>query len=122
MNFSISSKLSKILSLILMMTMLVTLFAGCKKDDTTPETNEPNAGPSLIDPVPSEEGTEPTETQPVEINENMATVLSQINIRSAPTTESVVIGNLYSGDKVEVSRRETLGGVNWAYITSPQAG
>ena len=122
MNFSKTSKLRKILSLILVMTMLVTLFAGCKKDDSSSETKEPHAGPSLIDPVPTDEATEPTETQPVEINENMATVLSQINIRSAPTTESVVIGNLYAGDKVEVSRRESLGGVEWAYITSPQAG
>ena len=122
MNFSKSSKLRKILSLLLVMTMLLTLIAGCKKDDNTPETNAPNVGPSLIDPAPSQAETEPTETQPVEINENMATVLNQINIRSAPTTESVVIGNLYAGDKVEVSRRESLGGVNWAYITSPQAG
>lgn len=122
MNFSKSSKLSKLLSLILVLTMLVTLFAGCKKDEPTDESTEPNAGPNLIEPAPSETATQPTETQPAEINENMATVLSQINIRSAPTTESVITGNLYAGDKVEVSRREELAGVEWAYITSPQSG
>ncbi len=123
MNFSNPSKLRKILSMILVLTMMVTLFAGCKKDEPTPETTEaPNAGPSLIEPAPSDEETEPTETQAAPVNENMATVLSQINIRSAPTMESIVVGTLYAGDKVEVSRRETMSGMDWAYITSPQAG
>lgn len=122
MNFSKTSKLRKILSLILVITMLVTLFAGCKKNEAPSDTSEPNAGPNIVDPAPSDEASVPAESQPVEINENMATVLSQINIRSAPTTESVVVGNLYAGDKVEVSRREDVGGIDWAYITSPQAG
>ena len=123
MNFSNLPKARKILSLILVMTMMVTLFAGCKKTETPPETTEaPNAGPSLIEPTPTEKETEPAATQPEALNENMATVLSQINIRSAPTTESVVVGNLYAGDKVEVSRREHIAGIDWAYITSPQAG
>ena len=122
MNFSKTSKLRKILSLILVLTMMVTLFAGCKKTDENSESTEPNAGPSLIEPAPSESEPEPTETQPAEINENMATVLSQINIRSAPTTESIIVGNLYAGDKVEVSRREIMSGTEWAYITSPQSG
>lgn len=122
MNFSKTSKLRKILSMILVLTMVVTLFAGCKKDEESSDTSEPNAGPNIVEPAPSDEETEPAETQAVEINLNMATVLSQINIRSAPTTESVVVGNLYAGDKVEVSRREELGGIDWAYITSPQAG
>lgn len=122
MNFSNTSKLRKILSLILVMAMMATLFAGCKKDEEPSDTIEPNAGPNIIDPSPSEETSAPTETQAVEINENTATVLSQINIRSAPTTESVVVGNLYAGDRVEISRRENIGGIDWAYITTPQAG
>ena len=123
MNFSKSLKLRKVLSLILVMTMMITAFAGCKKDEKpgTSQT-EPNAGPSLIEPNPSESTPEPTETEPPVINENTATVLSQINVRSAPTTESVVTGTLFAGDKVEISRREGLGGVEWAYITSPQPG
>ena len=122
MNFSKTSKLRKILSMILVLAMMATLFAGCKKDEKPSVPDEPNAGPNIIEPTPSEEITEPTETQAVEINENTATVLSQINIRSAPTTESVVVGNLYAGDKVEISRREDVGGIDWAYITTPQAG
>lgn len=123
MNFSKTFTLRKILSLILVLAMMATLFAGCKKTDESPETTDaPNAGPSLIEPAPSEADTKPTESEPVEINENMATVLSQINIRSAPTMESVVVGTLYAGDKVEISRREHMVGTDWAYITSPQAG
>ncbi len=122
MNFSNSSKLRKYLSLILVMTMLAALFAGCKKDDVSVETNPSNDGPSLIDPQPTETTPAPTETEPVVINENTATILSQINIRTAPTTESVVSGTLLAGDKVEVNRREEIGGVIWAYIISPQTG
>ena len=123
MNFSNSFKLRKALSLILIMTLMVTAFAGCKKQDTPGATDtQPNAGPSLIETKPSESTPEPTETEPVVINENTATVLNQINVRSAPTTESVVTGTLFAGDKVEVSRREELGGIEWAYITSPQSG
>ncbi len=123
MNFSKSSKLRKRLSLILVLTMMVTLLAACKKDDANITTDPTDDGPSLIDPQPTNtpaETTLPTET--VQINENTATILSQINVRSAPTMESVVTGTLYAGDKVEVSRREELGGIEWAYITSPQSG
>ena len=122
MNFSNSSKLRKFLSLILVMTMMVTLLAGCKKGNESPETNAPNDGPSLIEPTPTATNPEPTETQPAEPNENMATVLAELNIRSAPTTEGTPVGTLYAGDRVEISRREHMGGTDWAYITSPQAG
>ena len=123
MNFSKTSKLSKLLSMILVLAMMVTLFAGCKKGNSTEDTSEPAVGPNLTDTnPPSEAESQPAASEPVEINENMATVLSQINIRSAPSTESTVIGNLYAGDKVEVSRREGVGGIDWAYITSPIGG
>ena len=122
MNFSKTSKLRKFLSLILVMTMLVTLFAGCKKDDVEVSNDDPAVGPNIVENETTGDATQPTETEPTVVNENMATVLSQINIRSAPTTESVVVGTLYAGDKVEVSRREEVGGLDWAYITSPQSG
>ena len=122
MNFSKTSKLRKFLSLILVMTMLVTLFAGCKKDDAEVSNDDPAVGPNIVENETTDEATQPTETEPTVVNENMATVLSQINIRSAPTTESVVIGTLYAGDKVEVNRLEGVGGVDWAFITSPQSG
>lgn len=122
MYFSKTSKLRKLLSMILVLAMMATLFAGCKKDEEPSAPDEPNVGPNIVEPSPSDEPSAPTETQAVEINENTATVLSQINIRSAPTTESVVVGNLYAGDKVEISRREDVGGIAWAFIKTPQAG
>ena len=121
MNFSNTNKIRKLMSLILVLVLMVSLFAGCKKDDTTADKTEPNVGPNLVSTTPSESQTQPAETQPV-INENMATVVSQMNIRSSPSTESTVVGNLSAGDKVEVNRRETVTGINWAYITYPEAG
>lgn len=125
MNFSKTCKLSRLLSLLVALLMLATLFAGCKKeDDSTNDTSEPNLNLDLSDEtIPSETQTQPTETEPVIINEKLATVTQQLNIRSAPSTEgSTIVGTLYAGDKVEVERRETLLGVEWAYISEPEDG
>lgn len=124
MNFSNRKKLSKLLSLALVLAMTATLFTGCfggKDKETEPET-EPNININLDDTQPSEEQTQPVATEPTEINENMATVLSQLTIRSSPSTDATVVGTLYAGDKVEVQRRETVVGTEWAYIISPDAG
>ncbi len=122
MNFSKTSTLRKFLSLTLVLAMCAALFTGCFGSKDPDPTDPPSNGPSLIETNPPSTETTPTVSQPAVINENMATVLNQINIRSAPTTESVVVGNLYAGDKIEISRREEIGGIDWAYITSPQAG
>jgi len=123
MNFSNNRKFSKLLSLILVLTLMTTLFAGCKKQDLPEDTEEAGLNLNLSEPSSSseaEETTAPT-TAPV-INENTATVTSQLNIRSSPSTEATVVGTLYAGDKVEVSRREVVTGIDWAYIISPEAG
>ena len=124
MNFSINNKLSRVLSLALVVVMMMTLFAGCKKDDSTQDTTEPNLNLNLPgSSEPSETQTEPPETtEPEVINENTATVTSQLNIRSSPSTEATVVGTLFAGDKVEISRRESVTGIDWAYIISPEAG
>ena len=125
MNFSIKHKFSRMLSLILVLIMMTTLFAGCKKKDNLEDTL-PNSGLNLDltgTSSPSEEQTEdPVETTVPVINENTATVTSQLNIRSSPSTEATVVGTLYAGDKIEVSRREVVTGLDWAYIISPEAG
>ncbi len=114
MNFSKSSKLRKRLSLVLVLTMMVTLFAGCKKDNPEPPVND---GPSLIDPQPSVGDTTPTvPTEAVVINERTATVLEAINVRSGPGTDFPSIGELKAGDKVEIHRREIVGGEEWGYV------
>lgn len=122
MNFSTNCKLRRILSLSLVLVMMTTLFTGCKKEVPVPET-ESSLNLNLS------EGTEPTEaetqvpvTEAPVINENTGTVTSVLNIRSSPSTEATVVGTLYAGDKIEVSRRETVTGIDWAYIIAPEAG
>ena len=122
MNFSLNPALRKVFCFALVLVMAATLFAGCTKDVPGPES-EPNlnlnlpesTAPSETDPVP------PETTAPV-INENTGTVTSVLNIRSSPSTEATVIGTLYAGDKVEISRREAVTGIDWAYIISPKSG
>ena len=122
MNFSINRKLSKLLSLALVLIMMTTLFAGCKNEAPAPES-EPGLNLDLNESsTPSETQTQPTETQPPVINENTGTVTSVLNIRSSPSTEATVIGTLNAGDKVEVSRREVVTGIDWAYIIAPESG
>ena len=123
MNFSQKSNFSRLLSLVLVLVMTMTLFAGCKKGDPTEDTTEPKLNLNLSETsAPTETETEPTETTGPVVNENTATVTSQMNIRSSPSTEATVVGNLYAGDRVEISRREVVTGINWAYIIAPKAG
>ena len=116
--------LRKPLSLILATALTATLFTGCMKKnpaepaDTTPQT----PGISLSDTSAPTETEAPTTEATEPINENTATVTSQINIRSSPSTEATIVGTLGAGDKVEISRREEVTGINWAYIISPEAG
>lgn len=122
MNFSFNRTLRKVFSFALVLMMMTTLFAGCKKDIPAPES-EPSLNLDLSESTtPSEaETTTPATTAPV-INENTGTVTSVLNIRSSPSTEATVIGTLNAGDKVEVSRREVVTGIDWAYIIAPESG
>ena len=122
MNFSKNSTLRRFLSLALVLVMMTILFTGCKKEPPAPETEA-----SLNLNLPDSSTTTETESTPVEttapvINENTGTVTSVLNIRSSPSTEATVVGTLYAGDKIEVSRREIVTGIDWAYIISPEAG
>lgn len=123
MNFSYMKKASKMLSLILVLILMSTLFAGCWKKDTTPEdTSGPGLNLNLSDTNPSSETeTQPAQTQPVS-NENMATVISQLNVRTSPSMDASVCGTLYAGDRVEITMRETVVGHEWGRITSPVTG
>ena len=120
MNFSKYHSLSRMLSLILVLCLVSTLFTGCL--GSSEETTEPPKLDLETNPSSTTQSTTPPTTEAAEINENTATVISQINIRSSPSTEANIIGTLNPGDRVEISRREELVGINWAYIISPQAG
>jgi len=124
MNFSLNPTLRKVFSFAMALMMMTALFAGCKKDVSAPES-EPNLNLDLSEstlPSDSETEADPTETTAPVVNENTGTVTSVLNIRSSPSTEATVIGTLYAGDKVEVSRRETVTGIDWAYIIAPESG
>lgn len=126
MNFSNYRKLSKLLSLILILTILCTLFAGCKKEEQ-PQNSTPNTIPGLnLGPEtqsPTQPVTVPTTTEaPTEPKENMGTVTQQTNIRSTPSTSAVILGTLYAGDRVEIDRQDTVVGNVWGYIKEPVEG
>ena len=122
MNFSFNRTIRRSLSLVFALILVTTLFAGCKQNAPAPET-EPDLNLNLPESTsPSETETKAPETTAPVINENTGTVTSVLNIRSSPSTEATVIGTLYAGDKVEVSRREMVTGIDWAYIIAPESG
>ena len=118
MYFS-NTKLKKLMSLLLAVLMVGSLFAGCKKEDTSEPTDEPQA------PAPSlnlEEPSDPTETTPIEtappaeVNENMATVLTQLTVRSVPDKNAEPVATLDAGTQVEILRRAKSLGIEWGLI------
>lgn len=122
MNFSFNRKCRRFLSIALLLMIMTTLFAGCNQNVPAPET-ESNLNLNLSESTaPSEPEATTTATEAPVINENTGTVTSVLNIRSSPSTEATVIGTLYAGDKVEVSRREVVTGIDWAYIIAPESG
>ncbi len=122
MNFSSNRMFSRILCLTVMILMIGTLFAGCKKDVPAPET-EPNLNLNFSESTPPTDPlTTPTETTAPVINENTGTVTRALTLRSSPSMEATNIGTLNAGDKVEVSRREVVTGIDWAYIIAPKSG
>ena len=95
MNFSNQYSLRKPLSLILATAITATLFTGCMKKDPAPlrETTSGVPGLNLSEPTTAPSETTPETTAPaVVVNENTATVTSQMNIRSSPSTEATVVG------------------------------
>ncbi len=115
--------LRKVLSVTCVLCLAGSMFAGCmKKDDAPPTTTAPSIGLNLTETTaPTTQPTVPT-TEPVEINENTGVVLSQLNVRSSPSTSGFEIGVLYAGDRIELERRETLSGYEWGYLKSPMEG
>ena len=118
MNFSNNHKLTRLLSLVLALLMTATLFAGCqKKDDAGDIPEEPQL--NIVDPetTPSVSETLPPETtEPIIMNENMATVLNQVNVRSSPSSTAKIVDTLDAGEQVEILRVETLATKKWGMV------
>lgn len=124
-----SDRIRKLLILTMVLTLLVGTFAGCMGKEA--EETDPQTPPGLL----TDESTDPSETEPVDETEptgteppadapvNIATVKEeQVNIRTAPSAESTVIGSLVKGDQVEIVDEQTLMGMSWGKILEPETG
>lgn len=123
MNFSNTKKLSKVLSLILAMALVLSLFAGCSKqknEDTQPES-KPNL--NLTDTT-EPQATEPSvpETTEPEITENTARVNSQLSVRNVPSKEGGTVGTLDTGDLIEITQVSIAASIWWGRIAEPYSG
>ena len=119
------SKLARLLILVLALSMLLSLFAGCKKQDE--ENNDPVTPPGLVtddSTKPSEDSpedptdeTEPDDATLPDLEENFAVITAdQVNVRSAPSAEATVIDQRFKGDIVEIEDQQTFYGVTWVKI------
>lgn len=119
--------LKRLLILVLVFSMTLGLFAGCKKQDD--EQNDPVTPPGLQtgeetketepseEPAETTDETDPTATAPLDLDENFAVITAdQVNVRAAPSAEATVIDQLFKGDVVEIEDQKTLYGVTWVKI------
>lgn len=117
MNYFLTKRQSRLLTTLLAVCLVATLFSGCqrtKPEDTSPST-EDNLPGNLVEVKPTEVATVPPETtEPV--NENLATVKDQLTVRSSPSTGAKIIGYLDPGTEVEIIKTEPYMGVEWALI------
>ena len=111
---------SRFLTIVLVLLLLVSMLAGCKKTDTPPEDNQSLPAPNtdlLDNPAdPSEDATEPSdETEP--LADNIAVVIAdQLTVRSGPSADKNPIGTLTKGTHVEILRTEKINETEWALI------
>lgn len=64
----------------------------------------------------------PLEEVPAEQAVYNAVTTDELNIRTAPSADSTAVGMLEAGEAITISRRETVSGADWAYITAPTGG
>lgn len=67
-----------------------------------------------------------TPAMPVEDNQQLmleaSVAATAVNIRSAPNSDSSIVGMLKQNDTVYITRQENIGGEAWAFITHPNSG
>lgn len=79
----------------------------------TSESPAETAVPVPLSPSVSEDGS--AETKGI-------VTATAVNVRSAPNSDSSIVGMLAQDDTVVITRRENVGGEGWSYITSPISG
>ena len=119
MHYSFTKK--RILTIVLVLAMVMTMLTGCfgTKDPDPTDDTQSNVPPGLVDVKPTEESTEPTETEPT-MEGNTATVIGDlVNVRSSPsTTTGNTVGHLEKGTVVRIIRTEHTLGTDWALTES----
>lgn len=117
MNYSFT----KILTIFLVLAMVLTMLTGCfgSKDPDPTDESQNNVPPGLVDVKPTEDPTEPSETQPSK-DEKTATVIGDlVNVRNAPgTTTGTTVGHLEKGTVVRIIRTARYLGMDWALTES----
>ena len=117
MNYSFKKTHLRLLSLLLILVTIMSLFAGCKKTEkeTTPPTEEV-LPPGLVEVKPTETTEPPTEaTEP--IDENAAVInTDNTDVRQTPSMDANPIGKLNKGTQVTIIREVSVGGVGWTLI------
>lgn len=118
MNYFFKKRQSRLVALLLAVCMVAAMFAGCQsgKPEEPSDPTEESLPAGLVEVKPTETMPEPTEAPTEPVNENMATVTDQLNVRSSPSTGAKIIGYLDPGTQVEIIKTETYMGVEWALI------
>lgn len=62
------------------------------------------------------------EITPESTVEANACAAEHLNVHNTPNLEETPTSMIQAGEAVQVSRRETVNGIDWAYITAPQTG
>ena len=121
MKHNVYTKASRLLALILALTLVVGL-TGCFQKEPDP-TEEP-AAPVQTDPVEADPTETPTETPteaPVQTEPPMESVMgtvsaNNLNVRSNPSTDSTVLSQLPVDLRIEILEQRTVGDTNWGRI------
>ena len=118
MNYSFKKTHLRLLSLLLVLLSMVSLFAGCKKSEPeTAPTTEEAVPPGLVEIKPTEEITEPTTEATEPVDENAAVInTDNTDVRQTPSMDANPIGKLNKGTQVTIIREVSVGGVGWTLI------
>lgn len=117
MNCPFKKTHSRILSLVCVLTLLIGILSGCsfgKPDPSEDSQGAPNL--NLVDPNPTDESTDPSDSTDAASDRNMGITTQQVNVYSSATESANVIGYLDEGTEVEIFDTVTGNGVTWGLV------
>ena len=117
MNCPFKKTNKRALSVLLVMLMIISIFAGCKKDPAPTDPSTEAYVPSGLVEVKPTETTVPTSAPTEPIDENAAVInKDNTEVRQTPSTDANPIGKLNKGTQVTIIREVSVGGVGWTLI------